>query len=159
MKKLLFLLMFCIAGQCYANSQIAVLDVELDDGTLLPNAASEVKRTASFKPLLENALKNHYQIVAVDKAVQQQANAGKGYLFEHDDLSADLGKKLSVDWLVVAQHKKVSFMYSSLWVHLINVKTQQLAGSYFVDLKGSNQAVSERSMRTLAGKIYQTMQR
>jgi Protein of unknown function (DUF2380) len=155
MKNILFMLMLIFAGQSYANSRIAVLDAELDDGTMLPNVASEIKRTASFKPLLEDALRNHYQIVTVDKAVQSEANAGKGYLFEHSDLSAELGKKLGADWVLVLQHRKLSFMYSTLLVHVINVKTGQLAKNYFAELKGSNQTTSERSIQTLVGKIFQ----
>jgi hypothetical protein len=157
MKNILLIVMLLVAGQSYANSRMAVLDAELDDGTMLPNVASEITRTASFKPLLENALQSHYQIVVVDKAVQQQANAGKGYLFEHHDLSAELGTKLGADWVLVLQHRKLSFMYSTLLVHLINVKTQQLAGNYFAELKGSNQTVSERSIKALAAKIYRAM--
>lgn len=157
MKNVLFILMLCFAGQTYANSRMAVLESELDDGTMLPNVASEITRTASFKPLLETALKSHYQIVAVDKAVYQQANAGKGYLFEHSDLSAELGKKLGADWVLVLQHRKLSFMYSTLLVHLINVKTQQLAGNYFAELKGSHQTVTEKSIQALAAKIYRAI--
>jgi hypothetical protein len=157
MKNVLFMLMLFFAGQTYANNRIAILDAELDDGTMLPNVASEITRTASFKPLLENALKSHYQIVAVDKAVYQQANAGKGYLFAHHDLSAELGKKLGADWVLVLQHRKLSFMYSTLLVHLINVKTQQLAGNYFAELKGSHQTVTEKSIQALAAKIYRAM--
>jgi hypothetical protein len=157
MKNVLFMLMLFFAGQTYANNRIAILDAELDDATMLPNVASEITRTASFKPLLETALQSHYQIVAVDKAVQQQANAGKGYLFEHHDLSAELGKKLGADWVLVLQHRKLSFMYSTLLVHLINVKTQRLAGNYFAELKGSNQTVTEKSIQALAVKIYRAI--
>ena len=80
MKNLFLILMLLSAGQSYANSKIAVLAAELDDGTMLPNVASEINRTASFKPLLENTLRKNYQNIAVDNAIQQQANAGKGYL-------------------------------------------------------------------------------
>jgi Protein of unknown function (DUF2380) len=157
MKNILLILMLLVASPSYANNRIAILESELDDGTMLPNVASEITRTASFKPLLEKALKSHYQIVAVDKAVYQQANAGKGYLFEHHDLSAELGKKLGADWVLVLQHRKLSFMYSTLLVHLINVKTQQLAGNYFAELKGNNQTVTERSIKALAAKIYRAI--
>jgi hypothetical protein len=157
MKNLLLILMLLSAGQSYANSKIAVLDAELDDGTMLPNVAAEMSRTASFKPLLESALQKNYQIIAVDKAVQQQANAGKGYLFEHHDLSAKLGQKLGADWVLVLQHRKLSFMYSTLLVHLVNVKTEQLEKNYFAELKGSNQSVTEKSIAALAAKIYRAI--
>ncbi len=157
MKNLLFAVLLLVSAHSYANQSIAVLNVELDDWTLLPNIESEVKRTASFKPLLEKALESHYKIVAVDKAVQQAAYAGKSYLFEHDDSSADLGKKLGADWLIVAQHRKPSFLYSHLLVHLINVNTGQLVGNYLVELKGNNQKVTEKSVQSMADKIYQTL--
>jgi hypothetical protein len=155
MKNILFIFMLMFAAQSHANTRIAILDAELDDGTMLPNIASELNRTASFKPLLENALQSHYQIVAVDKAVQTKANAGKGYLFDHADLSAEFGKKLDADWVLVLQHRKLSFMYSTLLVHVIHVKTGQLAKNYFAELKGSNQTASEKSVQTLAAKIFQ----
>ncbi len=158
MNKLLLLALLLLCAPAYASNRIAVLEVELDDGTMLPNIASEVTRTAGFKPLLEDALKSHYQIIAVDKTVQQQANAGKGYLFEHADLTAQLGKKLGADWVLVSQHRKLSFMYSTLMVHVVNVKTAQLAKNYFVELKGSNQTASERSIKAMAAKIYHGIQ-
>ena len=157
MKNLFLILMLLSAGQSYANSKIVVLDAELDDGTMLPNVASEIHRTASFKPLLENALRKNYQIIAVDNAIQQRANAGKGYLFEHHDLSAKLGQKLGADWVLVLQHRKLSFMYSTLLVHLVNVKTEQLEKNYFAELKGSNQTVTEKSIAALAAKIYRAI--
>lgn len=39
-----------------ANSQISILDFELNDITSLPNTKEELKRTSTIKPLLEESL-------------------------------------------------------------------------------------------------------
>jgi len=45
-------------------------------------------------------------------------------------------------WIVVGQHSKHSFLCSYLMVHLVNVKTQKLAGDFPTELKGTHQKVS-----------------
>ncbi len=45
-----------ISAPIVAETRIAILDFELKDLTLLPRISSEIKRTASIKPLLEKEL-------------------------------------------------------------------------------------------------------
>jgi hypothetical protein len=140
----------------YASTRIAVLDFELNDLTELPNTPAEKNRTASFKPLLEKDLQQigDYEIVSISPEAQKTANAGVEYLLQHDDSSAELGAAHNADWIVVAKHRKPSFLYSHLIAHLINVKTRQLVGNVMVELKGSDEKVSQKSVHSLAEKIH-----
>ena len=139
----------------YASQRIAILDFELNDITSLPNIPAEQQRTASMAPLLINALSQtgEYEIVAVDADVHKSANAGFGYLFRFHDVAAQLGQQLGVDWIIVSQHSKPSFLYSYLIGHLIRVKTQALVGRYDIELKGNHATVTEHGINRLANKI------
>jgi len=65
-----------------AAPRIAVLNFELVDDTLLPNAPEELTRTASMKPLLEQAISKlgDYEIVQISANDQDTVTAGVGYL-------------------------------------------------------------------------------
>lgn len=138
-----------------AAPRIAVLNFELLDDTLLPNAPEELARTASMKPLLEQAISQlgNYEIIQISVNDQNAATAGVGYLLNFNDIAAKLGKQSSADWVVIGQHSKHSFLYSYLMVHLVNVKTQTLAGDFPTELKGTNPKVTQRGINSLAKKL------
>jgi len=142
-----------------AGTRIAILNFELNDITSLPNTHEELTRTATIKPLLERAMTNtgNYEIIQINTDAQKAANSGFGYLFKFNDVAANLGKQFGADWLIVGQHSKPSFLYSYLMVHVINVKTQNLVGSYDIELKGTHNKVTERGVRSLAKKIHESM--
>ena len=154
LKHFVFVLSLIFSNIVLATPKIAVLNFELDDMTQLPNTSAELARTSSFKPLLEQELQAmNYQIVQVDTQAQKQANAGVEYLFQHDDSSAELGQKYGADWIIVAKHRKPSFLYSHLLVHVIPVSTQQSLNQLLVELKGTDKKVTEKSIHFLAEKI------
>lgn len=151
---LIFLCTILLASTVLAKPNIAVLTFQLDDMTQLPNTPAELTRTASFKPLLEQQLKNMgYDIIQIDATAEQRANAGVEYLLQHDDSSADLGQQFGADWIIVAKHRKPSFLYSHLMVHVIPVKKRHALPPLLVELKGNNQKVTEKSIHFLAEKI------
>jgi len=147
------LLLFSAGSQ--AAPRIAVLNFELNDLTLLPNTPSEQRRTASIRPLLEQALSQtgSSQIVNVDAGAYAQANAGFGYVFRFHELAAVLGRQAGADWIIVGQHSKPSFLFSYLLVHLVDVKNQALTADFAIELKGSHDKVAQRGVEVLAEKI------
>lgn len=149
------------ASNILANTKIAVLDFELNDMTYLPNTAAELARTASFKPLLESKLQasGDYEIIKIDTQAQKQANAGVEYLLQHDDSSADLGQRFGAEWIIVAKHRKPSFLYSHLIVHVINVKEHKLVGNLMIELKGTDKKVTEKSLSFLTLRIQEVINR
>lgn len=151
--------LFSHVNDAAAQEKIAVLAFELNDITSLPNTPDELTRTASIKPLLEQAMrdKNEYEIVHFDPEAQKSANAGFGYLFRFSDEAAKLGRKLGADWIIVGQHSKFSFLESSLIVDVIKVNTGNIVAEIIVDLKGSHAKVTERASRELARKINGTL--
>ena len=139
-----------------AAPRLAILNFELNDITSLPNTQQEQLRTASIRPLLEQAISQtgDYEIIHINSEAQLAANSSFGYLFRFNDLAARLGEQFGADWIVVSQHSKPSFLYSYLMAHVINVKTQTLAASYDIELKGNHEKVTHRGVRSLANKIH-----
>jgi hypothetical protein len=148
-------IMFLSSHVGHAAQRIAVLNFELNDITSLPNTTQEQLRTASLRPLLEQALSQSgdYEIIHINAADQARANAGFGYLFRFNDLAAKLGEQFGADWIIVGQHGKPSFLFSYLMVHLIDIKTQALVGSFDIELKGTHEKVTLRGIKALADKI------
>lgn len=144
-----------------AAPRIAVLNFELRDITTLPNTPDELVRTATMKPLLEQAISDlgGYEIVQININEQNAATAGEGYLFDFDEIAAKLGRQSGADWVVVGRHSKGSFLYSYVMAHLIDVKTESLAGNYSVELKGTHQKVTERGTSALAKKLTDRIMR
>jgi hypothetical protein len=150
---ILFLSLTASLGQ--AGERIAVLEFELNDLTFLPDTPKEQRRTASIRPLLEQALREagDYEIIRVDDSEQAAANSGFGYLFRFPEFAARLGEKAGADWVVVGQHSKPSFLFSYLVANLIHVKNRAIAVSYAIELKGSHEKVTRKGIKSLAGKI------
>jgi hypothetical protein len=144
-----------------AAPRIAVLNFELNDITSLPNTPQEKLRTASMQPLLEQAISQSgdFEIIHIKTEDQIAANSSFGYLFRFNDLAAKLGEQYGADWIIVSQHSKPSFLFSYLMSHVINVKTQTLAASYDIELKGNHEKVTKRGVRSLANKIHALIDR
>jgi hypothetical protein len=139
-----------------AAPRIAILNFELNDMTSLPNTPQEHLRTASIRPLLEQAISQSgdYKIIHINTEAQAAANSSFGYLFRFNDLAAKLGEQFGADWIIVSQHTKPSFLFSYLMAHVINVKTQTLTASYDIELKGNHEKVTQRGVKSLANKIH-----
>jgi hypothetical protein len=150
-----------LLSKAEAAPRIAILNFELNDITSLPNIPQEKLRTASMQPLLEQALSQsgNYEIIHIKPEAQLAANSSFGYLFRFNDLAAKLGEQYGADWIIVSQHSKPSFLFSYLMAHLINVKTQTLAASYDIELKGNHEKVTQRGISSLAKKIHGLLDR
>ena len=144
-----------------AAQRIAVLAFELNDITSLPNTLAEQQRTATMAPILIETLarSGDYQLQAVDADLQKSANGGFGYLFQNPEYAADLGRELGADLIIVSQHSKPSFLFSYLWVYLVDVKTETTLARYDIELKGNHEKVTRYAMASLAKKIEATLQR
>ena len=127
----------------FAETKIAILDFELKDLTLAPRIPAEIKRTASIKPLLEAELKKaHYVIIDIDSRSQEMADSGVGYLFDHHDVAANLGKQFGADYILVGRLHKPSFLFAYLMGHLIRVSDAKLIGNFISEAKGPNKKLT-----------------
>ena len=146
-----------------APISIAIVDFELNDLTykLAPNAVNpeEMARTASLKPLLEKAMVElgDYRIAAIDAKSEALANAGFGYLFDHPDIAAGLGRKVGADWIITGRNHKASFLFVYFKAHLINTRTQRWVADYSVEIKGQQHKITPKGVRRLARQIDQTI--
>ncbi len=143
----------------FADTRIAVLDFELNDLTLLPRTPEELARTANVAPLLREALvkKGGYESVAIGPAAQARANVSFGYLFDHPEVAAELGKRLGADWIAVGRVHKSSFLFAYLKVRLVNARTRRVGGDFVVEVKGYLKKLTERGAAILADQIDQTI--
>ncbi len=155
MKTYYFLFLIALSiSQVNAQTSIAILDFELNDLTLKPGITAEINRTASIKPMLEKELKTAgYRIISIDLATQHKANSGFGYLFDHDDVAATLGRTADADYVVVGRLHKPSFLFAYIMGHLIRVKDSQLIGNYISETKGGDMKLTLKGVESLAGKI------
>lgn len=147
-----------LAGSAHAapaaDGRIAVLDFELNDLTLDPNNPAERERTASIKPMLEQALKGtNHAVVAVDPAAQRAADEGMGYLFDHADAAAALGRAVGAQWVVVGRVHKASFLFVYFKAHVVNATTGEQVADLVVEVKGPQKALTVRGVESLAQQI------
>ena len=157
--RLLSLFMFgIISFSLSAETKIAILEFELKDMTLAPRIPAEIKRTASIKPLLETELKKaDYTIIDIDLESQKYADSGVGYLFDHDDVAANLAKQFGADYVLVGRLHKPSFLFSYLMGHLIRVSDGKLIGNYISEAKGPNIKLTIKTVESLTVKIDKTL--
>lgn len=140
-----------------ALPRLAVLDFELKDLTYIPGIAQEIDRTASVKPMLEAELtKSGYQIISIPLTAQLAATAGRGYLFDHHDIVAQLAKKYGVDYVLVGRLHKPSFLFVYLMVHLVDVEQQTLVADYTSEVKGGEKKLTFKGVESLVVKINNT---
>jgi hypothetical protein len=152
--KMVFFLLCLVSVNLYATPSIAVLEYELKDLTLKPGVPAEIKRTASIKPLLEGELQSAgYQIINIPLPAQQAANSGVGYLFDHADVAAQLGKKFDADYVLVGRLHKPSFLFAYIMGNLVRVSDAQLVGKFITESKGPNAELTIKAVENLTGKI------
>ena len=155
---ILLLLSMLFISTANAEVRVAVLDFELKDVTLLPNRPEEIERTASIKPLLTTELKKvGFTVLPVDAAAQQAAEMGEGYLFDHADVAASLGKTVGADYVLVGRLHKPSFLFAYLLVEIIAVKSGALVDSLSVETKGSEKKLTAKAVEMLADKIHSSI--
>jgi hypothetical protein len=148
-------IIFCLFSVAVcAETRIAILDFELSDVTLAPGIPAEITRTASIKTMLENELrKAGYKIIAIDLNTQNEANGSFGYLFEHNDVAAELAKKAGADYVLVGRLHKPSFLFAYLMGHLIKTETGGLIENYVVETKGGDKKLTLKAVETLTSYI------
>ena len=153
------LILLCLINNgVFAETRIAILEFELKDLTLAPRIPSEIDRTASIKPLLERELKRAgYVIVNIGHKRQTDSNAGEGYLFDHHDVVAKLGKEFNVDYVLVGRLHKPSFLFAYLMGHLVRVSDAKLIGNYISEAKGPNKKLTIKTVESLTVKIDKTL--
>ncbi|MGR8929249.1 MAG: DUF2380 domain-containing protein [Gammaproteobacteria bacterium] len=143
-----------LSGALYAQPRIAILAFELKDLTLAPGIPAEIKRTASIKPLLEGELRSAgYPIVNVPLEAQHAADSGVGYLFDHVDSAASLGKHFGADYVFVGRLHKPSFLFAYLMGKLVRVSDNQLIGQFVTESKGPSAELAIKAVESLADKI------
>jgi len=152
------MILVCMSFNLSAETKIAILEFELKDMTLAPRIPAEIKRTASIKPLLEGELQSaDYSIISIDSESQKAADSGVGYLFDHHDVAAKLGKQFGADYVLVGRLHKPSFLFSYLMGHLIRVSDAKLIGNYISEAKGPNIKLTIKTVESLAVKIDRTL--
>ncbi|MDH3747550.1 MAG: DUF3280 domain-containing protein [Gammaproteobacteria bacterium] len=138
-----------------SESAIAVLDFELYDLTLAPGLAAEQERTESIGPMLRQILGTQYgfQLVTIESETQKTADKGTGYLFEHHDVAAELGREAASDWVIVGRVHKASFLFVYFKALVIDTKTERPIADLVVEVKGTQKRLTEKGVESLAAQI------
>jgi uncharacterized protein DUF2380 len=151
---LLFTLLLLYLSNSGAQIRIAILDYELKDMTLKPGIPAELARTASIRPLLEQQLTvAGYEVINIPYTAQQQANSGIGYLFDHHDTAAKLGRQHGADYIVVGRLHKPSFLFVYLLSHLIDANNGRLIGNFVTESKGGDKKLTGKAVEALTVEI------
>ncbi|MCK5188579.1 MAG: DUF2380 domain-containing protein, partial [Methylococcales bacterium] len=85
------------------------------------------------------------------------ADSGVGYLFDHHDVAANLGKQFNADYILVGRLHKPSFLFAYLMGHLIRVSDAKLIGNYISEAKGANKKLTIKTVESLTVKIDRTL--
>jgi hypothetical protein len=138
---------------------IVVLDFELNDLTLTPGIPEEQERTASIAPLLRQILETEhgFELVAIDSDSQNDANKAFGYLYDHQDVAAELGREATSDWIVVGRVHKASFLFVYFKARVIDTKTRRLIAELTVEVKGPQKRLTIKGVETLAEQIAEAI--
>ena len=154
LKPLLPVLLILFSCGILAAPKIAILDFELKDLTLAPGIPAEIQRTASIKPLLERELASAgYSIIDIPLNAQQAANSGVGYLFDHADTAAKLGKRFGADYVLVGRLHKPSFLFAYLMGNLVKVGDHQWMARIITESKGPNADLVIKAVESMTDKI------
>lgn len=78
---------------------------------------------------------------------------GEGYLFDHADVAAQLGKKAGADYVIVGRLHKPSFLFAYLLTEIVDVKSGGLIDSLSVETKGGEKKLTAKAIEMLADKI------
>lgn len=138
--------------------KIAVLDFELKDLTLAPNSPEEIERAASLKPRLESILagRSDYAIVAIPRSHQENADLATGYLFDHSDAAASLGRAHGADYVLVGRVHKASMLFVYFMLHMVETRTERLVGNYICEVKGPQNKLTVSGLECLVEQIHKT---
>jgi hypothetical protein len=142
-----------------ASSSISVLDFELNDVTSNPGGDEEAERTASLQGLLKESLSaKGYRMVGTDPTAQAAATKGFGYLWNHSDEAAAIGKNSGAEFVVVGRVHKPSFLFVYFMAHLVDTKTGNVVGDFIVEVKGQQQNFTAKGIEALARQIDTRLQ-
>jgi len=143
-----------------AAARIAVLDFEMKNKTLAPAVPAEVIRTAAIRPLLEQELFGAgYQIIAISTAAQLAAQSGVGYLYDHAEAAAQLGKRYGADYVLVGRLHKPSFLFAYLLGNLVDTGSGTVIGRFTIETKGAELQLTRKAVETMTVKIDQVLDR
>lgn len=148
-----------LAGALSSNPapKVAVTPFELWDLTQMTGGEAEAARTASLQGSLSERLAHgvtRYQASELDPSLTEAASRGGfGYLFEHDDVAAELGRSVDADVIAVGRIQKPSFLFAYLMVHLVDTRSGERIGAFSVEVKGQQGPATERGIERLGRQI------
>ena len=144
------------AASAAEKPSVLVLDVGLDDDTLLPRVPDEVARTAMIAPYIRSRLTEiGYQVVPYQGNADTLARTANGYLLAHPAEVAAIGRAVEADWVALGVQRKFSFLISWLRVYLIDTRKNTVVGRAEADLRGAmtDKRMTHRAAVSLADQI------
>lgn len=142
-----------------AETGISILEFELKDLTLQPRLEEEKERAASIRPMLEEMLQSGggFRIVPIDVEDQRAADQATGYLYDHHDVVAGLGRKYGAERVLVGRVHKASHLFVYFLAHLVDTGSGQVVAEYVVEVKGPQIKLTRKGVESLARQIRETV--
>lgn len=162
--KVLFLLVqFILAGIASAESKIAVPDFELLDLTMRLSDpakvaeinAQEQQKLRMIEDILRNGLNKIDGFSLLDSTTEQRNAADKstGYLFDCAACSAEFGRELGADYIVIGRHHKPTYLFSYIIVRIFDTANNTLVKEYRSEVKGDPNKAIPGATYNLISKI------
>ena len=110
------------------NPKVLLLPFQLNDLTDLANAPEELKRiellSQTTRESLDKALIN---VVAIpERATKLMQDHSPTYLFDHEEIAAELGKEAGADYVIVCVALKPTYLFVYPRTLLIDVRTKKV---------------------------------
>ena len=155
-RALLFAWLFLLAAVAPAATSVLVLDVGLDDDTLLPRVPEEVARAAALAPYVRQRLTEiGLEVKPHTSDAETLALTANGYFVAHPAAAAALGRAAGADWVALPVQRKFSFLISWLRVYLIDATSGVIVARAEADLRGAmtDTRMTRRCAVSLADQI------
>jgi len=157
----------CLSSLVYANTKLAVPDFELLDLTFKlsdPAKVAEIhaqdqKNLKIIEGMLRNGLNktDGISLVEITSEQREQADKSIGYLFDCPKCSAELGRSVGSDYIVIGRHHKPTYLFSYLIVRVFDTKTNSLHKEFRSEIKGDPKQAIPGAVYNLIKKINKTI--
>lgn len=148
-------------GDESSESNLLILDFELNDLTLNPDTTKEEARVKTLRPLLKEELESTYSytIATLDQTLRDKEDKGRGYIFDRPEVSARMARAAGANWVVSGRLHKASFLFVYLKAQLINADTGNIASDFVVEIKGWQPKLTKKGVDALALQIDNSLKK
>lgn len=162
-KHLFILSQLIVVGAVSAESKIAVPDFELLDLTMRLSDpakvaeinAQEQEKLRMIETILRDGLNkiDGFSLVTTTTEQRNAADKSTGYLFDCAACSAEFGRELGADYIIIGRHHKPTYLFSYIIVRVFDTANNALVKEYRREVKGDPNKAIPGATYSLISKI------